>query len=287
MINHDIIKQFNNKLQEIGIVEGDTIQFSIDLSRLLMLAMREYGYTGVEGRDEFLYEITDCIKNSVGKDGTILVPSFTWMFNEGKIYRRKDTPSEVGSYSNWLLKKGCDFVRTRHPIHSFLVWGKDQNYYTSLNNVDSWGEDSPFAHFANSSAKLVVCDMPTLHALTIFHYVEERLEVPYKYTKSFKGYYIDYDGKESERVITMYVRDLDLVPEWYFAFEEDFFRSMNSAKYASFGDISFACFAFRDIVRSISDDLIRNNGKNCIKIEGYSFDLNGPRTHEDDLAASL
>lgn len=285
MKTNALIELFESKMLEIGINKGDTIQFSIDLTRLVLLAFREYGYQGVEGRDEFLFEFTKCLKSIVGSSGTILIPSFTWRFNEGVLYKRKESPSEVGAYSNWLLKKECGFVRTRHPIHSFLVWGKGQDFFCNLDNVDSWGMDSPFACLANSDAKLVVFDMKTIYALTIFHYVEEQLRVPYKYTKFFKGQYVDYDGTRSERIISMYVRDLDIVPEWYFVFEEDFFRKLKSARYAYLKELTMASFSFRDIVNAIKDDLINNCGRNCINIEGFFFDMKAPKTHLDDLNA--
>ncbi len=287
MKNNELIELFESKLHEVNVSKGDIIQFSIDSTRLLLLAIRDYGFEGVKGRDSFLYDLTECLKGIVGSNGTILIPTFTWKFNEGMRYSRKNTPSEVGAYSNWLLQHGLGFVRTRHPIHSFLVWGRDQDLYMNLDNTDSWGEDSPFSVLANSDAKLVVYDMRTIYALTIFHYVEEKLRVPYKYTKYFKGVYEDYDGTESERVISMYVRDLDIVPLWYYVFEEDFFRTIKSARYAELKGQSVASFLFRDIVRAIEDDFISNEGRNCINIEGYTFALNGAPTHNDDLSAIL
>ncbi len=287
MIKNELIDALESKFNEIGIKKGDTIQFSIDLTRLILLAMREHGYSDKSGRDRLLFELTDCLKHVVGDEGTILVPSFTWKFNDGIEYRRKDSPSEVGAYSNWLLNHDCGFVRTRHPVHSFLVWGNEIDYYTRLDNTDSWGDDSPFARFANSDAKLVVYDMPTVNTLTIFHYVEEKNKVPYKYTKYFKGRYVDYDGVVSERVISMYVRDLDIVPEWYYNFEESFFRELKSAVYTELMGQSIAAFSFRDIACALEDDLKNNSGKKCIKIDGFSLDMNANQTHPDDLSAIL
>ena len=46
------------------------------------------------------------------------------------------TPSSVGSLGNYVLGRG-DFRRTRNPIYSFAVIGKDQNNSTVINLAKS------------------------------------------------------------------------------------------------------------------------------------------------------
>ena len=67
-----------------------------------------------------------------------------------KIFDYKKTPSNCGSLSNIALQRS-DFKRTKHPIHSFAVFGKHKNYLCNLENKSSWGEDSPFKFLYKNS----------------------------------------------------------------------------------------------------------------------------------------
>ena len=82
----------------------------------------------------------DSLINKVGKDGTILIPSFNFDFCSGKIYDYLNSSPTTGALARIALKRD-DFKRTIHPIHSFLVFGKDQKHLCNLENISSFGPD--------------------------------------------------------------------------------------------------------------------------------------------------
>ena len=45
--------------------------------------------------------------------------------------------------------------------------------------------------------------------MTFYHYVEEMLDVPYRYHKTFTGICFDAQGKSSERTCGLSVRDIE------------------------------------------------------------------------------
>ena len=77
------------------------------------------------GRTFFPDEIINQIQSVIGKNGTLLINSFNWDFCKGIDFDPKNTPSKTGALSNIALKRK-DFMRTKNPIYSFLVSGKDQ-----------------------------------------------------------------------------------------------------------------------------------------------------------------
>ena len=83
-----------------------------------------------------------------------------------------------------------DFKRTKHPIHSFAVFGKHKNYLCNLENKSSWGEDSPFK-FLYKNAKNLFIGIDYKNGFTMDHYFEQLTNVKYRYHKDFKSTYID------------------------------------------------------------------------------------------------
>ena len=82
----------------------------------------------------------------VGQEGDLLFPTFNWGFCSGRGFNYKETPSESGSLSKLALNRN-DFIRTKHPIYSFSVKGKEQEILYELDDESGWGKDSLFAYF--------------------------------------------------------------------------------------------------------------------------------------------
>lgn len=45
--------------------------------------------------------------------------------------------------------------------------------------------------------------------MTFYHYIEESLNVPYRYHKTFTGAYVDNDGVETSKTFGLFVRDVE------------------------------------------------------------------------------
>lgn len=194
------------KLQDIvrclDIRKGDTILVSSDMKGLLFQCLEH-------GDDTDLNVFLDSMMEAVGEEGTILLPTFNWDFCKGITFDYCRTPCRTGSLGKTALRRK-DYIRTRHPIYSFAVWGKDAEALYEMENRDSFGQDSPFAYLKKVRAKNLFIDVSYQNSFTFAHYAEEwEGKVPYRYVKAFTAGYIDEQGRKEERTYSMFVRDLD------------------------------------------------------------------------------
>lgn len=190
-------------IEAFDIKKGDVVFISSDVLRMFCL-----------GRElkcpVDLHYFIDILTDKVGSSGTLLFPTYNWDFCKGITFDYNKTPSRTGSLGAYALKHP-GFKRTKHPIYSFAVWGKDKDYLCSLNNIHSFGVDSPFAYLKEKNALNILLDVGFERCFTFAHYVEEQSGcVKYRYQKMFHAKYIDESGITSDASYSMFVRDLEL-----------------------------------------------------------------------------
>ncbi len=149
----------------------------------------------------------DAIIKKIGPNGTLLLPSFNWDFCKGKKYNYLKSLPQTGSLPKVVFKRK-DFKRTRHPIYSFLVWGKDKEFLYNLKNKISWGYKSPFWYFHKFKAKQLFIGLDYKKGFTFMHYPEVKIGTNYRFLKNFSAPYIDENGKEKISNYQMHVKDL-------------------------------------------------------------------------------
>lgn len=194
-------KDFINFLDTLDIKNGDTVYIASDITRVLLFHKKKnHKFNPNDLIDYFLMR--------VGKEGNLLFPTFNWGFCSGRGFNYKETPSESGSLSKLALNRN-DFIRTKHPIYSFSVKGKEQEILYELDDESGWGKDSLFAYFHKNNAKNLFIGIDYKNGFTFDHYAEEMVGVDYRYFKYFEGNYIDRYGNKSRKKYKMYVRDLD------------------------------------------------------------------------------
>lgn len=269
-------------LNSAEVKTGDIVYVASDITVLMYEAAKLYGVKNKVERDKFLNEFIDTFQNIVGKNGTLLFPIFTWKFCKGIPFDINNTLGEVGVLANWILKNRKDFVRTRHPIYSFMVWGKDASYLKALKNIDAWRDDSPFAYLHNYNAKMLLFNVALQRGFTFMHYVEKKLKVPYRYNKKFVNKYIDEFGIESIKTYSMYVRDLDIVS--YELLQDSFLENYGIVKIANINSQTIKIFNFNDAFEILKNDFSNNNAKNCYKFEDYVIDWSKGATHNDEIS---
>ena len=189
-----------------GLQRGDTVLLSSYISRIL-INCKEHGERF--NPNAFFDSILDVI----GEEGTLLLPTYNWDFCHQVPFDYKKTKSKVGVLGDQALRNP-KFRRTMHPLYSFAVAGKDQALLCGMNNVSSFGPDSPFAYFEKVHAKQVMMDVPyeQIWGFTYIHYVEEKVQdkFNYRFQKTFEAPYIDGNGETTIRQYSMLVRDLDM-----------------------------------------------------------------------------
>lgn len=278
------INEIKKALINLEIKKGDILYVASDITYMMHMLYKQ-GINTKDDYDIFLGKLIDLLQDMVTIKGTLLFPMFTWTFCQNKIYDVRHSKSEVGSLNNWIIDNRKEFVRTKHPIYSFMVWGNDSDLLKKMDNIDSWGADSPFSYLHKNKGKMLLLNVSLQRAFTFMHYVEKDVAVPYRYTKMFHGLYIDELGVETKKSYSMYVRDLSIDLEEY---EPDsFLETANVMKGVIVNGLSLKVidlFKAYDVVR---EDLLYHNGENCYHFKNYVIDWKGGATHEDDFGNRL
>ncbi len=256
------------KLRDIpkyfGLERGDSVWLSSDAKRLL--------YSCIEhGDDKDMNVLIDGIIDVIGDEGTLLIPTFNWDFCKGKAFDRAKTPCSTGIIGKAALKRE-DFIRTRHPIYSFAVRGKDAKLLADMTNKSSFGADSPFAYCRDHNTKNVFIDVECQHSFTLVHFAEEMCGVTYRYLKDFTADYIDYDGSCEQRTYSMNVRDLDKdIFVTIYPFEEEF-TAIGAARRYKVNEIDMKTIEMGRVYDIICRDIKENRSRKICTYKGQEDD---------------
>ena len=243
----------------LDIERGDTLLIGSDVLQLA-LNMREAGLAFQA------HLFIDDVLTRLGDRGTLLFPAFNFDFCQGATFDIRSSPTAMGSLSRAALKRP-DFQRTQHPLHSFAVKGRHATELCGLANVSSFGAGSPFEFLHDHDGKMLIIGLPLQGAFTYAHYVEEREGVDYRYMKEFRGKYIDGDGRETERLYSLYVRDLergvvsDLHPLESKLLEEGILATQ------MINGVRFSQLQLSDSYSTIVKDIRDNSGRSLYRLE--------------------
>ena len=191
------------------IQKGDKIIVSSDLLRLLLKTKKkEINFNP--------NDLIDILKEKIGKNGTLFIPTFNWDFFKGKTFYVNKSVSHSGSLGNVALKRK-DFTRSFNPIYSFAVTGKDKDKICNQKHNDCFSLNSPFGYLIKNKGKNLFIDLhyknpdETLFIGFPFHHVvEQAVKVEYRYKKEFKGFYYNKKNEKKKLKIKFYAFDLKL-----------------------------------------------------------------------------
>ena len=118
VMNNNYIK-YTDIVKHINICSDDIILLSSNLMKTIFYA-KKY-------EKEFNYnKFIDSFLEVIGTNGTLLIPSYNWDFCKGIAFDYKNTISKTGILADEAVKRS-DFKRTKHPLYSHIVWGKDKD----------------------------------------------------------------------------------------------------------------------------------------------------------------
>jgi len=250
----------NNFIEKLRIKKGSILLLTGNTMKLLR-KFKKY-----DNRFDFNIFI-DMLKEKLDKDGTLVIQTFNWDFCQNKSYSVLNSKSQTGAIGNIALKRD-DFIRTKHPIYSFVVTGKYKDDLANLNNIGAFDEDSPFAFLHKKKAEMIIIDIPLQNSFTFVHYVEEMERVDYRYNKTFTSKYIDEYGNENIKSYDMYVRDIDNNVLTYIEPLEKLFVEKNVMDIYKIDDITIRQIKLDKAYDIIKDDIRNNNAKSLYKIGG-------------------
>lgn len=190
----DIIKA----LKKSGIIKGDTVFFTTGL-----------GFLGKPNINK-IYSINDiclyvfkAIKKVLGKNGTILIPTYSYTF--GKIYSKKlplfdqsKTSSKIGPFPNFFRKQ-FGVIRSIDPMVSIAGLGPKSKKI--LNDIPhtSYGQGCVFERILKiKNAKCCSIGLGP-NWIPFIHYVDWKNKAPFRYDKFFNGYILFNKKKKKIR----------------------------------------------------------------------------------------
>jgi len=247
-------KDLKNIFDKIKINRGDKVLVSSSILKILIKLKQD-------DKKSIANFIIDLLLDKVGKNGTLLFPTFNWGFCKGEDFDYNRTKSLSGSLGNFALERK-DFQRTCNPIYSFAVSGEDKNYICNLKHESCFSLDSPFGYLIKNFGKNFFIDIDYKEGFTFDHVAEETVGVDYRYYKNFTGFYIDKSNKKNKVSYKMYVRNLDLNISMT-AIDKNFDNTLmkiNAYEKKTFDDVNFILIDIKKAYEAAILDLKTKGG---------------------------
>ena len=186
----------------------------------------------------------EVLKKKVGKNGTILFPSYSYSFKKNKIniHNVTDNNFKMGILSEYAFNQK-DVKRTFDPMFSSLVWGKLTNEFLNISN-NSFDDNSVFGKLYQYNGKILNLNFP---GTTFLHFVERKLKLGYRYDKVFEGSIIRNSNVENIKW-KCYLRKLSnpLYEDYPYLFT-DYIKKKAIAKFTRLGKGEVLAISSRQI----------------------------------------
>lgn len=189
--------QLSEAMKTVGLKQGDVVFTHSSIGFL--------GYPRqVQNASGICRVIFDAFFAVLGKEGTLVVPTFTYSFPQEKDFDLENTPSTVGMFSEYVRCLPGSF-RSSDPIFSVSAIGAKSGDITKDVSRECFGLGSVWERLYNLNAAFMNIGIDV--GSTFIHYIEQRLKVPYRYKRLFAGYLIEGSQKKRSGVVH-FARDL-------------------------------------------------------------------------------
>ena len=193
---NNINRKFKFLFKVLNINNSDNILLHSNSAGLLQYS-KSYGK-----KNQLFNNFFNSLLSRLGKNGTLVVPTYNYDFAKGKQYDYDKKNSQVGDLSNFFLKKK-GVKRSYEPIFSHAIKGKLVNKMLKSNINNCFGKNSIFEKFKLYNFKIFgFCCL--LNSMTFLHYIENEMKVKYRFNKKFRSIYIK-DGKSKTFTLKYFV----------------------------------------------------------------------------------
>jgi len=179
----------------LGVEAGDTL--------LVHSSYKSFG--PVEGGPQ---TVVSALEQTLGPEGTLIMPTFNFDFNKGQPWDVRSTPSKMGVLTE-LVRVDPRAKRVFHPFYSFAILGKHAEMLGNLRYKSSYERNSVFGKLRDLDGKIMVIGLSYTNSMTFFHHIEQMEGVDYRFLKQFTGQVTDWDGRTYTDTFEMLVRDID------------------------------------------------------------------------------
>ena len=117
--------------------------------------------------------------------GNIVVPNYTYSLTKNEVFNLNSTPPTIGKVCDYLSKK--DVLRTQDGNFSYLNFSNHffHEHLQKLETYATFGKNSLIDELFESDGYL--CALGCGLEFTEIHYIENKLNVPYRFNKKFTG----------------------------------------------------------------------------------------------------
>jgi len=124
---------------------------------------------------------------------TIIFPTFTFSFPNEEDFDVQNSKTPMGLFNEYFRNQK-NVIRSIDPLMSNALLGKHAELVTNIGKK-SCGKDSTFdlLHKTELSVKFLFFGTRPGDCFTFMHYIEDYLNVPYRYSRKFTGKIIDND----------------------------------------------------------------------------------------------
>lgn len=160
-------------------------------------------------KNEFMGTIIQIFQETIGRTGTLIMPTFSYSFCNKEIYDINNSPSVVGVLTEYF-RNMSDVYRTAHPIFSFALWGNRIEEYLDV-GPDAFSLDSVYGKMIRDNGKILM--FGANKGYTFYYLAEEHVNVGHRYFKNFEGQIKDSNGHTYFTQVPYFVRDLSIISE--------------------------------------------------------------------------
>lgn len=178
-------KKLNKLFSQLKIRKNQNIIFHSNIAGIL-----QFNKLNKNNACSYLFNY---LKKKITNKGTLLVPTYNYDFTKGAAFNLKKTPSQVGFFSNYLLKRYYS-KRTPNPVFSHLVFNPTNNFNKDISHNYAFGTKSIFNKLLLNKFK-IICFCCSTDRITFLHHIENLMNVEYRFLKKFKGTLIDNNKK--------------------------------------------------------------------------------------------
>ncbi len=208
-LNYDYTQEeILDSLFQCGIKKGDSVFIHSNIGFFGALK-------NANNKEEYYQSFKKALSEALGKEGTIIVPTFSYSFCNKEGFNVKTTKGVCGVFSE-QLRLDPEAFRSEDANFSVAAVGRLASFFTEDAPEFSFGPGSFWDKFLKN--KGIFCNFNFDAASTFIHYVERTLKVPYRYDKPFPGIIVNSEGKAEKRVFYHFVYDLN-TPELIANFE--------------------------------------------------------------------
>ena len=161
------------------------LKLKIKKGSKIILHSNSAGILQFINKEKSLDLLFNMLMKKIGANGTLIVPTYNYDFTKGKTFDKKKSPSHVGFFSNYLLKK-FSLNRSNDPIFSHLIFGKLSRKLIKIESKEVFGKQSIFNQFEKLNFK-IVCFCCSPATITFNHFIENKMQVKYRFKKKFTG----------------------------------------------------------------------------------------------------